>query len=225
MCALEHCSLPCYTEYMASYDKLNNVSSTAIKKATGNDWNFWVDFIDRHGGRDMAHSEIVAMLSREKAIENSWWQQMVTVGYEYAIGRRVVGETATAGFQLGVQKTVRLRRDRLWQLLFSRKGLAVWLGDVQDFMAEPGKSFGGTNLPRGEVRSMKLGEMIRLSMQTVLIQHPFTFQIYLICPRNTNNKTSLRFHFEKLHSSQERELLREHAKSILEGLIGLSESG
>jgi hypothetical protein len=61
-----------------------------------------------------------------------WWAQSVTVGYEHAKGRRVKGETADAGFQVGVQKMLPIDASTLWSLLVSADGLRLWLGDLAD---------------------------------------------------------------------------------------------
>ena len=53
----------------------------------------------------MPHKEIARLLFEKGYIENGWWGQMVTVGYEYARGRRIVGQPETTGFEI-VAKTV-----------------------------------------------------------------------------------------------------------------------
>ncbi|OQX28660.1 MAG: hypothetical protein B0D92_07785 [Spirochaeta sp. LUC14_002_19_P3] len=204
------------------YEKLSNISNETVMKATGRGWEEWVKYIDSRNGADMTHGEIVKMLS-SGAIESPWWQQSVTVGYEYAKNRRVVGKTAMAKFELGVQKTIPMDRARLWQLLFRKEGLAIWLGDIEPFALEPGTQFAAETL-KGEIRSIRSTEMIRISVQTEYIAHPFTMQIYLLCPRNTSHKTSLRFHFEKLDSSEEREFMRTRFKEVVEKLCALGKN-
>jgi len=39
----------------------------------------------------MAHKQITRLLYDKKYIKSSWWCQMVTVGYEYEKGKRVIG--------------------------------------------------------------------------------------------------------------------------------------
>ena len=69
-------------------------------------------FINDNGGAELDHKGIVALL--QGSVASAWWRQMVTVGYEHATGRRVLGETADVGFQVGVQKTIPLGREALW---------------------------------------------------------------------------------------------------------------
>jgi len=107
---------------------INKVSSEAVEKATGKGWDQWIAFIDEHGGAELDHKAIVKLLGREGKITRAWWQQMVTVGYEHAKGRRETGETADAGYQVGVQMVVPLERGELWDLLISPAGVRTWLG-------------------------------------------------------------------------------------------------
>ena len=203
------------------HDKLGNVSNSSVLKATGRNWDEWVEYIDYHGGAVKSHREIVKMLNESGVINSPWWQQTVTVGYEYAKNRRIVGETASAKFELGVQKTIPMERTQLWQTLFEKDALAIWLGNIESLVLEPEMPFGSHGLPKGKIRSIKDQEKIRMSVQTEIVDHPFTLQIYLMCPRNTENRTSLRFHFEKLESSEERELMRSHYKNVMEQLQSL----
>jgi len=45
----------------------------------------------------MAHKQITRLLYDKKYIKSSWWCQMVTVGYEYEKGKRVIGQTYEKG--------------------------------------------------------------------------------------------------------------------------------
>ena len=81
-------------------DRINNITSAAVSKATGKTWVQWLRFIDRRGGAELDHKQIVALLRDEGGVDSGWWQQTVTVGYEHARGRRRTGETADAGFQV-----------------------------------------------------------------------------------------------------------------------------
>ena len=77
-----------------------------MAKATGRDWDEWLDFLDALDAREMTHREIVGLVAGKGGLSNGWWQQMVTVGYEQATGLRIVGQTADASYQIGVQKTL-----------------------------------------------------------------------------------------------------------------------
>jgi len=78
-------------------ESINNISSIAVKKATGKSWDDWVKAIDNLGGEKLSHKEIARILYDKGYIKNGWWCQMVTVGYEYAKRRRIVGQTEKSG--------------------------------------------------------------------------------------------------------------------------------
>lgn len=74
------------------YKKLGSLSNESVQKATGHDWAYWIKAIDALGGAKMTHKEIAAKLNGDRLIESGWWAQGVTVGYEYAKGRRTSGD-------------------------------------------------------------------------------------------------------------------------------------
>ncbi len=203
-------------------DKINNISSGAVKKATGRDWDGWIRFIDRRGGASMDHRAIVALLAGPGAVQSGWWQQTVAVGYEHKKGKRRTGQTAGAGFQVGVQRAVPLARRALWDLLTSEAGLRVWLGSVRGLRFQPGERFETHDQLCGQIRTVKPTERVRLSWRPRRRKAATTLQLSLSCPRNTRARTTLRFHHEKLRSGAERERMRAHWKAVLERLVELA---
>ena len=203
-------------------DKINNISSDAVKKATGLGWDGWLRFIDGHGGGELDHRGIVELLGREGGLQNGWWQQMVTVGYEHSRGRRIVGETRDAEFQLGVQKVIPVGREALWDLLTGPAGVEAWLGSVTGLAFEPGTPYEAPDGLAGEIRTVRPGERIRLTWQPAGRPAATTLQLTLSCPRNTDDRTTLRFHHEKLADPEERDRMRVHWKGVLDALAGLA---
>jgi uncharacterized protein YndB with AHSA1/START domain len=194
--------------------KINNVSSEAVKKATGKSWNEWLEQIDEAGGKKLSHKEIVAYLKSHFKI-SGWWQQMVAVGYEHARGKRVVGETADSGFQMGAQKMIPVPKKKLWDFMTSKEGLKLWIGETNNFELKKGSTFETKTGTTGEIRSFKDEDKIRLTLTPKGMNHQTTLQVSLFCPRNTRAKTNLRFHHEKLPSSKEREEMKRHWKKVL----------
>jgi len=105
--------------------KLAGVSRDAVMKKTGKDWAEWVAVIDKAGAKTMDHKEIVAIV-REKHGVGSWWQQMVTVGYEQARGKREVHQTSS-GYQVSVSKTVNVPLKELFHAREDDRARAKWL--------------------------------------------------------------------------------------------------
>lgn len=100
---------------------VNKISTEAVQRATGRSWDQWIRFIDRGGGEALDHKAIVKLLGNAGKIESGWWQQTVAVGYEHAKGKRRTGETADAGFQVGVQGVIAMERGAPWELRASRR--------------------------------------------------------------------------------------------------------
>lgn len=200
------------------------VSNKALLKATGKDWTGWFQILDEKGAAKMTHKEIAAMLLNDGFLspEKAWWAQGITVAYEFEHGRRVVGETLDAGFNIGVQKTLSIRKEKLWDFLMSEYGRALWLGGTSaDFLPEKGAAYTVSNGTKGEIRSVSRHERLRLTWQPVGWDLPSTLQLYLL---ETKDKTSLRFHQEKLSGPPVREAMKRHWAEVLERIQKESDS-
>ena len=200
-------------------DKINNISSQAVEKATGKSWDEWIDFLDEAGARNLTHKEIVHLININHYIESAWWRQSVTVGYEFARGSRILGETADAGFEIGMQKTVPREPREVWKLLISPEGVIIWLGTVENIELKKGYRYQTTDGTSGEIRSLKDGEKIRLTRKTAGGENSSTFQISLA---PAGKKTSVRIHHEKLANEAEREQMGNHWRQVLKELETLA---
>lgn len=80
------------------------ISDAAVKAKTGKTWPQWFSTLDRAGGKEMAHQEMVAYLGKKHKVD-PWWQQMVTNTYEQQIGRRKKYSTGTGDYQISLSKT------------------------------------------------------------------------------------------------------------------------
>ena len=185
--------------------RFSGVSSDAVAKATGRDWDQWLEFLDSLGARDMGHKDIVALVAGPGELDNGWWQQSVTVGYEQARGLRVVGQTSTAGFQIGVQKTLPVPVEAAWRLVTDGPGRDLWLGKVDGLEFRKGEKYRTTDGISGEVRSIAPGQRVRLTWCSPELEQQSTLQVTLAA---SGEKTSVRFHQEGLSSLEERERMR-----------------
>ncbi len=203
-------------------EKINNVTSAAVRNATGKAWKECIRYIDQHGGAALDHKAITKLLKETGGIKSGWWQQMVTVGYEHAKGRRQTGETADAGFQVGVQLSIPMERSALWDLLTSDEGVNAWLGPAPQLIFESGTRFEIFQGPSGEIRTVEPGHRVRLTWKQKGREDATTVQLTLQCPRNNQEKTTLRFHHEKLANLTERELMRSHWRGVLRRLAKIA---
>ncbi len=189
----------------------SRVSSKAVREATGRDWDDWLAALDAAGAADMSHKEIVAHLEGE--VESSWWRQSIADGYEQARGKREVGQTADAGFQVGVQRSVAASAAEVWELLTTRPEL--WLGDGAAPKLEKGERYeaGGAS---GEIRVVRPGDRLRLTWRPDGWDRPATLQLTLL---ERSGKTVVNVHLEKLPDAEAREEMRTQWRARLERMV------
>jgi uncharacterized protein YndB with AHSA1/START domain len=195
-------------------DSINGISAEAVRRATGKNWDEWIRVLNDAGARDWPHKVIAKWLHDQKLITSGWWCQGVTVGYEYHLGRRIVGETADAGFEIGVQKTFDLDALAVWELITSPTGLKVWLG-TDDVKLEKGSRYSTPAGTEGEIRTIDAGKKLRLRWQPMGWDKMTTLQLTLL-PRG--HKTSINFHQEKLENSRQRQAMKQHWQEVLNRL-------
>ena len=196
----------------------SGMSDEAVARATGRDWNTWLQFLDHLGAQELSHKDIVALVAGPGRLSNGWWQQSIAVGYEQARGLRVVGQTSAGGFQIGVQRTLPVPVDMAWDLLTEGPGRAIWLGTVDNLEFQKGERYRTSEGVWGEVRSVAAGQRVRLTWHSPMLASPSTLQVY-IAP--SGEKSSVRFHQERLSSLDERESMRQHWRDVLERLSEL----
>jgi len=181
--------------------------------ATGRTKDQWYELLDQAGAKDWPHKDIARWLW-ENHPNKGWWCQMITVQYEYARGKRVVGETAAAGFEIGVTKTIKADPEQVWRFLTSPEGTKLWLGPTNklEFVLNEPYRAGGTH---GAIRTVKHGERIRLTYQPKGFKEPSTLQL-TVTPRQSAHGTCIGFHQEKLANARVREQMRAHWQRVLD---------
>lgn len=190
---------------------LERISSQSVREATRRGWDEWLEALDAAGAGEMSHKEIVAHLAREHPAVSGWWRQAITVGYEQARGRRVTGETADAGFQVGVQRSLPLGAADAWALVTSRPDL--WLGEGASVVWERGAAYEAPAV-RGEVRVVKPADRLRMTWQPDGWPSPATLQLTFL--ERAPGKTSIGAHLERLPDAAARESMRERWRDALE---------
>jgi uncharacterized protein YndB with AHSA1/START domain len=200
---------------------LARISSESVREATGRDWDDWLRTLDEAGAADWSHPEIVAYLRREHGgATSAWWRQSLTVGYEQARGKRVAGETADAGFQVGVQRTVAATAAEAWDVIASRPDL--WLGEGVVLPLAEGRRYEVADAA-GEIRVVKPAKRLRLTWQPEGWAAPATLQLTLSEPRS--GKTAVSAHLEKLPNAEAREAMRARWRETLERLTAAIAEG
>jgi uncharacterized protein YndB with AHSA1/START domain len=100
-------------------------NSAAVENATGKSWDQWYAILDAAGGAGMTHKQIVVILRDEHGVR-PWWQQMVTVGYERARGKRVVHQRPN-GFSINRSKTIAVSASKAFAAWKEKRRRDKWL--------------------------------------------------------------------------------------------------
>lgn len=204
-----------------------SISDAAVRKATGREWDEWFAILadaerSQGSGSPLGHKALVAYLRSEDPDLSGWWRQMVVVEYEKHAGRRVTGETADTGFQLGAQKTMAASSDDVWAALTAPDGLAAWLGDDVGLTLEEGADYGADDGPSGQVRVVVPGDRVRLTWQPGTWPRPSTLQVRVRA--KGSDRTTVGFHHEHLPDEAARDAMRAHWKTALAALAERVES-
>ncbi|NIV13012.1 MAG: DUF4287 domain-containing protein [Aliifodinibius sp.] len=189
------------------------ISDKAVADATGKTWEEWFGLLDKKGGREMTHKEIVSILHDEYNLSNPWWCQMLTSTYERARGKKTVGQTESAGFEIGIQRTFPVSESELWKLITESPGRDIWLGTVPDLKLSKGFTYQTAEGTRGEIRSFKNESKLRLTWQQPNRQAATTLQLSV---QERGEKAVIRIHQEKLSNENEREQMRQHWSEVLD---------
>ena len=102
-----------------------SMSDEAVKATTGKTWPEWFAIIDSAGGANMNHQEIAKYLRTKEGL-SPWWQQMVTVNYELARGRREKHQKMS-GYEINVSRTIKAPLARLFRSVANEKARFTWL--------------------------------------------------------------------------------------------------
>ncbi len=197
---------------------LNRISDDAVKKATSRRWREWFLLLDTLGARDKPHPQIACVLQKESHIASGWWAQMGTNRYETARGLRAVGQTASAGFEIGARRTFPVTAARAWSLLLSPQGLRIWLGSISSLDVTRGARFRTEDGIRGEVRTVTSGQRFRMTWQPAGWSEPSTLQVTVI---PAGGGATIAFHQEKLPDEEAREQMRARWQQVLDRLQAL----
>lgn len=200
---------------------VGRVTNRAVREATGRAWGGWFEVLDAVGASEWDHQGIVGYLAREHPAVGAWWQQSITVAYEQARGKRAVGETADAGYEVGVRRTVSAARDEVWEILVARPDL--WLGVGADVDVERTGPYsvaaGRADLlaATGDVRVVRPGHRVRMTWRPEGWAAPATVQLTLSA--SLSGKTTIGVHLEKLPDAPAREAMRSYWRAVLAHLV------
>jgi len=136
------------------------------------------------------------------------------VCYKIKIKNKVekqIGKTKDVGFQFGIRKTFSVSTERVWDFLFSKNGVNIWLGKLKSEL-EIKKEYETENGTKGLVRVFKPNSHIRLNWKPKNWGNMSTIQIRVI---GNQEKTTIAIHQEKLLNSEQRAEMKEYWNEIM----------
>lgn len=132
------------------------------------------------------------------------------------MAEKQVGESADAGFMVGVRRTLPIAQEQAWELLMAPEGLVLWLGAVSGLDLVVGERFTTAEGRTGELRVVKPPAQIRLRWQLPGWGRPSTLQIR--CIPVDPGKTTISFHQELLAGATVRAQMKERWEGVLAAL-------
>ncbi len=199
-------------------ERAARISDAAVKQATGKAWHEWLLLLDLAGAAEQSNKDIVNIIAATGAV-SPWWCQTIATHYRRSRQQKVVGQTDGAGFEMGAQHTLPLGQVTLWNLLASPRGLALWLGETQDFTLTAGAEYALADGTHGVIRALNPPDHIRLTWQPANWATHSTLQIRLIALED--ERTSLRIHHERLPDEATRLRMRQHWQTVLRAVSEL----
>lgn len=131
--------------------------------------------------------------------------------------RSEVGRTRDAGWQIGVSKTIDRSVEEVWAFITSPAGVAIWLGEGVTVLPERGEGYETSAGIRGETRSFRELDRVRLTWQPPDWKHDTTLQ--LAVSSAGEGRARLGVHQERLADSAEREQQRRHWQGVVTALV------
>ncbi|MHC0038785.1 SRPBCC domain-containing protein [Pseudoneobacillus sp. C159] len=128
---------------------------------------------------------------------------------------RMIGQTKTVGFQVGVRRTFPISQENAWELITSEIGLSLWLGEITGIILQPGQTY-MTKTGTGEIRIVKPIEQLRPTWQKENWQRASTVQVRIIA--KDSEKTTISFHQENLSNDIVRAEMKEYWEKVLDEL-------
>lgn len=131
-----------------------------------------------------------------------------------------VGKTKSAGWEIGLRRTLPISAVQAWALLMTQPGLGLWLGHGVDPAAfRKGKPYQTQEGTRGEIRSYSEGSLLRMTWQPSGWESASTLQIRVL---SAKTGTTISFHHEKLADEDQRRAMLRHWSEVMDGLEKLA---
>jgi uncharacterized protein YndB with AHSA1/START domain len=128
----------------------------------------------------------------------------------------MTGLTKDAGWEIGVSKTVPYPAEQVWQLLTSRRGIRLWLGETE-LGTNRGDRYETADGTVGELRGYRPNDRLRLTWRPPGWDHDSTVQLTVTA--QGDGRSVLRFHQERLADETERSRQRDHWRAVMTQIL------
>ncbi|WP_207534859.1 hypothetical protein [Desertivirga arenae] len=118
--------------------------------------------------------------------------------------KALVGLTKDAGWQFGLRKTFSYSKEYLWDFMFSKSGLVIWLGEIEDELEIKKAYLTGDGI-EGTVTTLTPYSHVRMSWKKKEWNNFSALQVRIIGDRE---KATISFHQDKLLSNDQREEMK-----------------
>ncbi|MGO4696006.1 SRPBCC domain-containing protein [Paenibacillus sp. 2TAB26] len=132
---------------------------------------------------------------------------------QYSESGKIVGQTASVGYQVGVRRTFPISQEEAWAFLTSTEGLKLWLGSLSFLNLHKGETFTTPEGISGEFRVVKPFQQLRLKWEKNEWEKPSTLQIRVLSDKP--DKTTISFHQENLDHPNTREQMKLYWEDVL----------
>ena len=122
-----------------------------------------------------------------------------------------VGQTKDLGFQFGIRRTFPIPIEDAWNFMFSKKGLRIWLGNVEKKLKIKERFKTETGV-EGVIRVFQPLSHIRLNWKKKEWDNMSTVQVRLI---GNEKKTTISVHQEKLLDVEQRAEMKQYWNEII----------
>ena len=116
-----------------------------------------------------------------------------------------------------MSKTIDRSVEEVWEFVVSPAGVAIWLGEGVTVLTERGAGYETAAGVRGETRSFRELDRVRLTWQPPGWAHDSTLQ--LAVRSASQGRTMLTVHQERLADAAEREHQRRHWQGVINTLV------
>jgi uncharacterized protein YndB with AHSA1/START domain len=135
--------------------------------------------------------------------------------------KKPLGLTKDVGFQVGVRQTLPISLEDAWQLITSKRGVKIWLGDVSKIKFTMGATYQLPDDTIGEIRVCTPHSHLRVTWHPPGWRRSSTIQLRVI-PQG--DRTTFAFHQEHLPGPTEREERRLFYTGVIENLKRIIQS-